>query len=299
MTDDKTNALAQPAAEQPRSLLRDLASAAGLDPQKYYATIKSLCGCQNATDEHFAALMMTAQGLGLNPIMRELYLMPAQRGVQVVVPIDGYLSFLQRAERAGIILEHEYEEAWYPDPRVDPAKKALRRGGRVTARKRGREKPIVHTEWFDEVVRDTSVWKQGQSRQLMHKTYRQFCRYHLGFNVMDQDDAERIEASTPAEVRDAAPTGPLRPSVPILSLKAPGAAQFAPVASLDAPQETAPRAGGDESEVPPVKTGGGTEPAPASPPDDPFLDESIPYEPEMVPNEDVPPESPKGGLFDP
>ena len=46
--------------EQKQSLLTMLSSSVGLEPQKYYAAIKTSCGCQGATDDHFAVLMMEA-----------------------------------------------------------------------------------------------------------------------------------------------------------------------------------------------------------------------------------------------
>lgn len=231
---------ASSAAPAGRSLLKELADAAGLDANRYYAMLKEVCGCREAKDEHFAALMMVAQGVGLNPVMAQMYLVPTQKGVKPVVGIDGYLVFLHRALKDGTIEYHDFEDGWFPDPRINPEKKTLRRGGKVTLKFKNRDTPVTHIEWLDEVIRDTGPWKQHQARMLRHKSYAQAIRYHLGLYVPDAEEAGALRGDEPRRVDDATISdAPVRPVVPITGLKPPGATTFAPPpAPLDAPAST-------------------------------------------------------------
>lgn len=232
-SDAKQTGLALAGAAPARSLLADLAGAAGMDPTKYYNTIKALCGCNGASDEHFAALMMVANAVGLNPIMRQLYLVPTQKGVTPVVGVDGYLIFLHRALKDGYLEWHKYEAGWFPDPKLSPDKAAQSpvRGARVTFKFKGRDE-VTHYEYWTEVYRDTGPWKQHGARMMMHKTYSQAIRYHLGLYVPDAEEAGALREDEPrtvaAEVRPAA-----APIVPIAGLKAPGKPEFAPPPPLE------------------------------------------------------------------
>jgi hypothetical protein len=224
---EQTTALAQQPA--PRSLLNDLATAQGMDPTRFYNAIKTLCGCQGAQDEHFAGLMMVAREFNLNPILKHLYLMPTKRGVSVVMGVDGYLVFLRRAEKDGVIVRHDCEEGWFTDPRYPPDAKKTRRGFKASLWFKGEEAPRTHVEWFDEIVRDTEPWKGMPSRMGRHKAMSQAVRRFLGLYVMDTDEAAKIDGDAPrrveAEVTDAQPVVPIR-----------GVRPFAPPpAELDAP----------------------------------------------------------------
>jgi hypothetical protein len=213
-----TTLAAAPVAPQARSLLKELAEAAGLDPGRYYSMLKEVCGCKEAKDEHFAALMMVAQSVGLNPVMSQMYLVPTQKGVKPVVGVDGYLVFLHRALKDGTIEYHDFEDGWFLNPRVDPSKKELRRGGKVTLKFKNREKPVEHIEWLDEVVRDTGPWKQHQARMLRHKTYAQAIRYHLGLYVPDAEEAGALRSDEPRRVDADVSDSPIAPTIPIPTL---------------------------------------------------------------------------------
>ncbi|GAF93963.1 unnamed protein product, partial [marine sediment metagenome] len=80
-------------------MVATLAADHGMDPEEFKGTVFDLCGCPGATESHFMGLMMVAQQYKLNPLLRQLYLMKTKKGIQVVVPIDGYLQLMhQNAE---------------------------------------------------------------------------------------------------------------------------------------------------------------------------------------------------------
>lgn len=213
---EPTTALAPAPPPAERSLLVDLAGAQGMDPQKFYLAVKTLCGCQGATDEHFAGLLMVAREFGLNPILRHLYLMPTKRGVSVVMGVDGYLVFLRRAEKDGLVVRHDCLEGWFLDPRFPPEQNKTRRGCKALLWFDGEPQPREHVEWFDECQRDTDPWKQMPSRMIRHKAMSQAVRRWLGLYVMDTDEAARISdvpQQVAAEVSDTTPAVP----IPMLS----------------------------------------------------------------------------------
>lgn len=201
----------EPAGLVQSKLLGGLSEQFGLAPADMLQTVKSMCGCQGASDAHFAGLMMTAKSLGLNPVMRELWLMPLQKGPTVVISADGYYRFLQRALADGTLTRHEYSDEWRLDPNFPPklAEKdgKFKRCGVVTLWRKGDERPRVYVEWLDEVRRKTQPWDQNTARMLKHKSYSQALRVELGIYVPDPDEAGPTDVPIPteAEVRDVAP----------------------------------------------------------------------------------------------
>ena len=235
MTEQKTTTLALPAAPAPptRSLIADLAAAAGVEPAKFYAAVKVAAGCSKAEDPHYLVLLMQAQKYGLDPLAAppQLQLLDVGQGPQVYARLDAYKSFLHRAEDAGVLSDRSYEEGWFLDPRVDPAKKQMRRGGRVrgTITKLGKPRVVEKIVWLDEWMGgEKSQWPRRSSHMLEARAWKEFCRDNLGYFLYDTDDAERIGADAARRVdvvvTDAAP---LAPAIPIPGLTRAGATDAA------------------------------------------------------------------------
>ena len=198
-----------PATTPQRSLVADLAAQAGLDPKKYYAAIKAQCGCKEATDADFAALLMTSQAYGLNPIMRQLYLMKTKKGVQVVIPIDGYLK-LMRAHPD--YLSHTCDLGGAEDDAF--AEATIYTKAQVAAG----TPPFTHREYLSECrvpPRETrngpldGPWQSHPRRMLQHKAMSQAVRYCFAIYTMDEDEWDRAGEAAPAEVLDVTPAVPL------------------------------------------------------------------------------------------
>ena len=259
-------------AEPKKSMLATIAERYSLEPAKFFAAVKACAGCEGAKDEHFMVLLMQAEKYKLDPLSSPpmLQILNVGKGPEVYARLDAWKVFLQRAEDAGELTDRAYKEDWYPDPRVNPSTKTLRRGGKLsgTINKHGKSRYAEKIVWFDEWG-GKGQWQSRGSHMLESRAQKEFCRDNLGYVLSDVDDAERIKGTIDAQatVSDS-PSGPLRPSVPIASLKAPGKPELPP-APLDLdepPQETVPAGAGDErAAVTSAAQPASETPAPAAP----------------------------------
>jgi hypothetical protein len=226
-------------------LLTELANAVGLSPTAYYDAVKAMCGAETATDADFAALLMVAKRYDLNPIIGQIFLIISKKGrIKVAIPADGYMVFLHRAEKDGVITDYEYEEGWFPDTRTQPDVRLqadgsvkvvytkLRRGGRVQLTRKDAAKPRVHTEWLDECVGETTPWNKTTSRMLQHRTFQQALRRYLGVYVPDADEAANDGDALPAPAQPPILDGP-RTAITLPALTAAPEAHPQPETGLD------------------------------------------------------------------
>lgn len=79
---------------QGRSVLIDMATRFGMEPQAFEATVRATC-IQKASREEFAAFLLVAKEYGLNPLTKEIYAFPAKGGgIVPVVSIDGWINLV-------------------------------------------------------------------------------------------------------------------------------------------------------------------------------------------------------------
>jgi len=98
---------------------------------------------QDVPDVEVAKAIATARHLGLDPIKREVHLVPFRGKVQLVV---GYLEYIKRAERSGKL------NGWQVSISGDIA--------RVTIYRKDWEHPFEWEVSLQEVQKDTPTWKQ-------------------------------------------------------------------------------------------------------------------------------------------
>ena len=189
-------------ATKPALLLPRLAATAGLAPDKYYAAIKATCGCNGATDESFAVLLMVADRYQLNPMLKQLYLMETKRGVQPVIPIDGWVPLLVNYHD---YLAHDVVLVWEGDP---VKTKCIAATCRIWTKSRNATGlgPYEHMELMSECHRDTGPWKSHPTRMLGHKAVIQATRRCFGIYVMDEDEARNIGEVRPIKTGYVLPT---------------------------------------------------------------------------------------------
>ena len=107
---DTTTIPAPSGIDQPRrKLIERMAATAGLEPAAFYSAIQSSCGCEGATKESFAVLLMAAEKYQLNPMLRQLFLMKTKKGIEVVIPVDGWIPLLVAHQD---YLAHEVVMTW-------------------------------------------------------------------------------------------------------------------------------------------------------------------------------------------
>lgn len=145
-------------------------------------------------DNQFAALVIVANEYQLNPLTKEIYAFPGKGGEIVpIVSIDGWLRIINsHAQFDGMDEEFAPDGAWC----------------KVTMFRKDRTRPTVHTEFLDEVRRNTEPWKQHTRRMLKWKTIIQCARIAFGFGgIYDEDEGKEVvgmrdvtpERKTPTE----------------------------------------------------------------------------------------------------
>jgi phage recombination protein Bet len=174
---------------QGRSVLIDMATRFGMEPQAFEATVRATC-IQKASREEFAAFLLVAKEYALNPLTKEIYAFPAKGGgIVPVVSIDGWIN-LVNSHKACDGFEFDMEHGENGD--------LISCTCRMFRKDRGR--PVTVTEYLSECRRGTEPWKM-QHRMLRHKALIQAARYAFGFSgIYDEDEGEKI-----AEMRDVTP----------------------------------------------------------------------------------------------
>jgi len=162
--------------EKPNAL-NQLAARLDMDSKRTAEVLKSTAfkNCKN--DDQFAALVVVANTYGLNPLLKELYAFPGKGGEIVpIVSIDGWLRIINaHPQFNGLDEEFADDGSWC----------------RVTIYRKDREHPTKHTEYFEEVKRNTDPWKQHPRRMLKWKTIIQAGRIAFGFGGIHDEDEGR------------------------------------------------------------------------------------------------------------
>ena len=138
---------------------------------------------------NFATLMTcvsVASDLGLNPMTKQIYFMPAKGGgIQPIVSVDGWIAMANR---------HEDFNGWgefTPTFEGEGDKRTIF-SMTGTMYHKTRENPTVITEYFDECSKGGPVWKSHPMRMMRNRTISQLVRVALGISgVMDPDEFQQ------------------------------------------------------------------------------------------------------------
>ena len=146
---------------------------------------------KSATNEEVAAFCVVAAQYDLNPFTREIYAFASgEKGVTVIVPIDGWCKIVNRHKNAEGELDFdgcEFEELDGADGKPESCTCKIH--------VKGRSHPIEATERYAECKRNTGPWGQHPYRMLRHKAYMQAARYAFGLGgIHDEDEARDITA---------------------------------------------------------------------------------------------------------
>lgn len=164
-----------------------------LDPSKFTDVVKATCIPSGATNEQFAAFLMTAQMHGLNPITKEIYAFPAKGGgIQPVVGIDGWVKMANSHPQFDGM---EYVDSIGPDGDVMSITCSIYR--------KDRRMPTRATEYMEECRRNTEPWKTHPRRMLRHKATIQAIRLAFGFAGVADDEEYQHVSVAPVEQIEA------------------------------------------------------------------------------------------------
>jgi hypothetical protein len=179
----------QKLSEQP--IVAQMSKQIGVDGMMLLHTIQTML----PKGTNFATLMTcvsVASDLGLNPMTKQIYFMPAKGGgIQPIVSVDGWIAMANR---------HEDFAGWgeFKPTFLEDGTTLVSMTG--TMHHKHREFPTVITEYFDECSKAGPVWKTHPMRMMRNRTLSQLVRVALGISgVMDADEFQQWQANETSE----------------------------------------------------------------------------------------------------
>ncbi len=250
----------QAEAARAGSNLKAMAEAINLTPEDFFDAVKRQCvtgrpeDVAKVTAADFVAFFHTARQYGLDPLRKEIQIIPTKHGPRVYVGFDGWMRVLVSHPD---YLAHGWRYNW----RDEKARNDLESVTCWIARKSmaGTEYAVSeHTEFMDECrpgarknadgSDDTaySPWRRWPVRMLAEKAAMQAVRFTFAMYVPDLDEVQNAVAAEDARdaAEPAAPPaqGPIAPAAPIGRKRAAKKADEPPVAALpestDVPGQT-------------------------------------------------------------
>lgn len=194
-----------------------MASKYGLDPGKFFSTLKttlmkSLDG-GTPKDEDVATFMIVSNKYDLDPFTKEIVAFPDKKGgIIPVVTIDGWTRIRDRHDFDG-------EEFFYSEQMVidkDGKHKPCWEWVEIHIYQKGASRPVIVREYFDEVYvapRKTKTgyefsgpWQTHTKRMMRHKVSIQGYRKAFGISgIYDEDEYERIIDATTGQAISGKP----------------------------------------------------------------------------------------------
>lgn len=179
------------ATTEKKSLLTSMASARGMDPGKFYNTLKATAFKEAKTDEQFAAMLMVAQRHNLDPITREFYAFPDSRsgGVIPVIGFDGWMTIANRnAQYDGYDLKYADKHV-----RVEGCPHVVPEWVEAVVYRKDRSHPATSRCVFAQSFRKTPAWTGTPLRMMEQKALAQAIRRAFGMSgLYEPDEAELI-----------------------------------------------------------------------------------------------------------
>jgi phage recombination protein Bet len=177
------------------SLITTMAARYEMDPQQFARTIRATVMPSQHTDDEFRAFMMVAYEYGLNPILRQIYAYSKKGGgINVVVSIDGWAHLVNtHPQFDGMEFSYEEQPTELGKPR-DWNKPPV--SCTCSMWRKDRRHPVMVTEYWGEVYRNTEPWNQYKRRMLRHKALMQCARIAFGYSgITDEDEARDVADS--------------------------------------------------------------------------------------------------------
>ncbi|GAM71742.1 recombination protein BET [Vibrio sp. JCM 19236] len=189
-------------ASQPskKSLVGKIAEKFGVDPRRFWDTLKATAfkqrNGQAPSDEQMMALLIVADQYGLNPFTKEIYAFPdKQNGIIPVVGVDGWSRIINTHPQFDG-LEFRTSDEIKTEQGAKPCPEWIE----CVIYRKDRTRPISVPEYLDEVYRPpmgksgfAGPWQSHTKRMLRHKATIQAARLAFGYvGIYDEDEADRI-----------------------------------------------------------------------------------------------------------
>ncbi|WP_078674269.1 phage recombination protein Bet, partial [Bartonella elizabethae] len=176
--------------------LDTMATKYGFSPSEFKKALKKTCtsdkNAEKITDEEFAIFLFIANKYGLNPLTKEIYIIPKTGGGMIpVVSIDGWIKIIKsNPDFDGMTFQDQLDK----DGGIIAIKYAIHLKGITN--------PVEVTEHLKECLQEKSeAWKKYPARMLRHKATIQCARYAFGLSgIYEEDEAKRINNITQVEL---------------------------------------------------------------------------------------------------
>lgn len=176
------------------SIVDRMADEFNIDRAQFDAALQRVAGCDGSTRADFVVLLMLANQYKLNPIRREIGLMPTKHGPRVYVSFDGWITVITSHPD---YISHDFIEHWSGGERFKGDLFAVE--VKLYSKKREAAKlgPYHHIEFMVEcrVTSRSGPWDTHPFRMLHERAIAQGARFLWNLYVPTADEWERQEAS--------------------------------------------------------------------------------------------------------
>jgi hypothetical protein len=161
--------------------IQAMASRLNITPQKLQDTLLATV-FKEASQEEFAALIVVANELELNPLKKEIYAFPSRGGVTPMIAYDGWISIANRHPQFD---GSEQNEVFVDGKFV---------GVETVIYRKDRSHPVKKTIYHDEFKMNTEPWKQKPMHMTAMRSFCHAARLALGVSgVLVEDDYNTID----------------------------------------------------------------------------------------------------------
>jgi phage recombination protein Bet len=238
----------QAPARARRSITEAMANKYGMERDAFERLVRQTCFPSKieVSREEFAACMLIANKLELNPVTKEIHFARAKTGgIQALIGVDGWFVMANRhPQYDGCEFVKRYDDVWQEFEEADeqglPTGKFARRlvktcvGITCKIFRKDRSHPTEIEELMVECRRASEAWKLTPERMLRHRAFGQCARLAFSFvGLMDDDEFARWQES--GEAPGVVPHTALTQNQPSLSFDI-----FASPAPLPGGGETPP-----------------------------------------------------------
>lgn len=172
----------QKKSDDQRSLIESMAMRYGIEPSKFFNTLKRVIDPHNkASIEEVAAYLVIVKELNLNPLAGEAWMVPTKNGPRAMISFDGWAKIANS--------NPAYDGSGKPEYDYDEQGKLI--SCTVAIYRKDRSHPFYQTCFLKEWDTGTPVWNQKVHHMLFGRTFAQAIRF--AFNVagiIDHDEAK-------------------------------------------------------------------------------------------------------------
>lgn len=191
-------------ANNSTSLMARMAETLQVDAKQLQETIKKMCfGGQNASQEEFMTLLMTAERFDLNPLLGQIWAFKSQSGlVKPLVSVDGWTQIMNRQSNFDGY-EIRYSDSLIKVDNIGTVPEWCE----CTIYLKDRSRPVTERVYIAEKAVTTSpVWRKSPRLMLHHRALIQAIRFAFSISGVADENDELLMQAEPGDVVAHRPT---------------------------------------------------------------------------------------------